>query len=83
MAISRVIPRDPQVLEKREVTITDSTEAAILGADVIKVSLTNLHQFHRVVVRMYQGKHQLSFPKCSATITLIRTWRTSWMIPLT
>ena len=62
-------------LTKREVTIADSTEAAILtlwGTDIDKVELANSYQFHRVVVRTYRGKYQLSFPKCGATITPIR-----------
>ena len=65
---------DPKKVTKREVTIADSTEAAILtlwGADINKVSLANSYQFHRVVVCTY-GKHQLSFPKCGATIMPIK-----------
>ena len=62
-------------LVKREVTLADRTEATVLtlwGNDVEKVSLTNSYEFHRVVVRTYRGKHQLSFPKCGATITPIQ-----------
>ena len=61
-------------LTKREITIADSTEAAILtlwGGDIDKVSLADSYRFHRVVVRTYRGKHQLSFPKCGAMITPI------------
>ena len=53
-------------LTKREITIAENTEAAILtmwGGDVDKVSIANSYRFHRVVVRTYRGKHQLSFPK--------------------
>ena len=61
-------------MTKREITIADNTEAAILtlwGAYIDKVSLASSYQFHRVVVRTYRGKHQLSFPKCGTTITPI------------
>ena len=47
-------------LTKREVTIADNTEAAILtlwGTHIDKVSLASSYQFHRVVVCTYRGKH--------------------------
>ena len=62
-------------LLKREVTLADKTEATVLtlwGADTERVSLANSYEFHRVIVRTYRGKYQLSFPKCGATITPIQ-----------
>ena len=44
-------------LTKREITIADSTEAAILtlwGGDIDKFSLANSYRFHLVVVHTYR-----------------------------
>ena len=58
-------------LTKQEVTIADSTEAAILTLwenDVNTLSLGQTYQFNRIVVRSYRGKRQLSYPTSGASV---------------
>ena len=48
-------------LTKQEVTIADSTEAALLTlweADINTLHLGQSYQFNRIVVRIYRGKYQ-------------------------
>ena len=61
-------------LTKQEVTIADSTEAAILTlweADVNTLRLGQSYQFNRIVIRKYRGKYQLSYPPSGASVETI------------
>ena len=63
-----------QGLTKQEVTIADSTEAAILTLwekDVNTLTLGQTYQFNRIVVRSYRGKRQLSYPTSGASVEQI------------
>lgn len=67
-------------LTKQEVTIVDSTEAALLTlweADVNTLCLGQSYQFNRILVRKYRIKYQLSYPASGASVEkLLPTWTT-------